>query len=45
MALTAAFAEEDRATCLAAGMQDVPLKPVRRADLRAVLDRLGRRVS
>ena len=38
LALTASSAEEDRAVCLAAGMQDVLLKPVRRVDLRAVLD-------
>jgi signal transduction histidine kinase/CheY-like chemotaxis protein len=41
LALTAATAEEDRAACLAAGMQGVLLKPVRRADLRAVLDEIA----
>ncbi|SDF94825.1 Signal transduction histidine kinase [Blastococcus aurantiacus] len=38
LALTAATTEEDREACLAAGMQGVLLKPVRRAELRAVLD-------
>lgn len=38
LALTAATTEEDRDACLAAGMQGVLLKPVRRAELRAVLD-------
>ncbi|MDP9459348.1 MAG: ATP-binding protein [Actinomycetota bacterium] len=42
LALTAASAEEDRAACLAAGMQGVLLKPVRRADLGAVLAGLAR---
>lgn len=38
LALTAATTDEDRDACLAAGMQGVLLKPVRRAELRAVLD-------
>ena len=36
VALTAATAEEDRALCLAAGVQGVLVEPVRRADLRPV---------
>ena len=41
LALTAATTEEDRDACLAAGMQGVLLKPVRRAELRAVLDEVA----
>jgi signal transduction histidine kinase/CheY-like chemotaxis protein len=41
LALTAATTEEDRDACLTAGMQGVLLKPVRRAELRAVLDEVA----
>ncbi len=41
LALTAATTEEDREACLSAGMQGVLLKPVRRAELRAVLDEVA----
>ncbi|MGY1837332.1 response regulator [Blastococcus sp. SYSU DS0510] len=44
LALTAATAEEERATCLQAGMQGVLTKPVRRAQLRTLLDGLPARV-
>ncbi|MGY1826604.1 ATP-binding protein [Blastococcus sp. SYSU DS0541] len=44
LALTAATAEEERATCLRAGMQGVLTKPVRRAQLRTLLDGLPARV-
>jgi CheY-like chemotaxis protein len=37
VALTAAVTPEDRAACRAAGMDDFLAKPIREADLRAVL--------
>jgi len=43
VAMTAAATPEDRAECLAAGMDDYVTKPVRTAQLVAALERQGRR--